>query len=155
MKKEWVQAFVDSTQNVLNTMAFTPLHSHTIKPKENTIQSGDASGVIGLVGKDYVGTMVLSFYAPVILKIASNMFGEEMSEFNDEVLDVIGELTNMISAGAKKHLAGLGIMLEMATPTLIKGESTELKQIFAGDVMTVLCKTEVGEFEIDVALSKK
>ena len=59
------------------------------------------SGIIGMTGSAR-GSLALSFSANSILKIVSNMLGENYKEINGEVRDAVGEITNMISGVARK-----------------------------------------------------
>ena len=66
--------------------------------------SGDAkdgvSGVIGLSGMA-VGAVVLNLPVQVAVKAASVMLAMEITEVNADVLDAVGELTNIIAWNAK------------------------------------------------------
>ena len=72
------------------------------------------------------GTLALSFSEPVILHIATNMLGEPFTEINDEIADLVGELTNMVTGGAKKLLESKGYDFDMATPTVIRGKAQKI-----------------------------
>jgi len=96
MDVKMINPFINATLNVLETMAFVKSEAEKPYLKKNHVAQGDVSGVVGFTG-DTNGTLAVTFDELCILKIVSNMFGEEMTEVNDEIADAVGELTNMIS----------------------------------------------------------
>ncbi|RME61795.1 MAG: chemotaxis protein CheX, partial [Candidatus Dadabacteria bacterium] len=85
----------------------------------------------------------------------SSMVGEEYKEVNGEVADAVGEITNMICAGAKKNLAELGHKFDMATPIVIKGKDTEINEIGETTSTVIPFKTDKGEFVVEISLVPK
>ncbi len=57
------------------------------------------------------------------------MVGEEAQTISPEVVDCIGELTNIISGQARVHIEKLGYKLSAALPTVIVGEKVEISFI--------------------------
>ena len=47
------------------------------------------------------------------------MLGENPGEINDEITDLVGEITNMVTGGAKNILGKKGYDFEMATPVVV------------------------------------
>ena len=50
-----------------------------------------------------------------------NMLGENPGEINDEITDLVGEITNMVTVWAKNILGKKGYDFEMATPVVVAG----------------------------------
>ena len=119
--------------------------------KKDQIASGDVSGVIGLTG-DAKGSLALSFTASCIFAILSNMLGETYTELNDEIYDAVGELTNMISGDARKHLEAEGLIITAAIPTIISGRNHIIKHIVSGPSIIIPFSTAHGPFVVDVCL---
>ena len=95
MDVRFINPFLEGTVTVIKTMAF--LEPVAGKPylKKDNLAKGDISGIIGLTGK-VRGSLALSFSEPCILKIVSNMLGEEMTGITGDIKDAVGEITNMI-----------------------------------------------------------
>ena len=151
MDVKLINPFINATLNVLGTMAF--LKAEPEKPylkKENTAV-GDVSGVIGFTG-EVNGTMTVTFDESCILKIVSNMFGEEMKELNSEITDAVGELTNMISGQARKELEEIGRIFQAAIPTVVLGKNHKIESKTQGTKIAIPFKTEAGNFTIEVCL---
>jgi chemotaxis protein CheX len=90
---------------------------------------GILSGVIGFTGEKLNGCLVLRFDRPSILSIVSGMFMEEIPEVTSEVVDAVGELTNIVLGNAKGGLHDLGYELGMAQPIVVQGDNVYLHQV--------------------------
>lgn len=153
MDVKLVNPFIEATLHVLDTMASTKAQSGKPYLKKEKIAKGDVSGVIGLTG-DTKGTISVSFSEKSILSIVSNMFGDEMKELNDEIMDAVGEITNMISGQARQKLDELGRSLRAAIPSVIMGRDHTITHISNHPVIAVPFKTDNGEFTIEVCLEE-
>jgi len=151
MDAKMINPFINATLNVLGTMAFVKAGAGKPYLKKDDFAQGDVSGVIGFTGKTN-GTMYVTFDESCILKIVSNMFGEEMKEINNEITDAVGELTNMISGQARKELAEIGKVFQGAIPSVITGKSHKLRPMTNGPKIAIPFKTDFGNFIIEVSL---
>lgn len=145
MDYKLVQPFINATLTVLKTMAFTDAHSNPPYLKDEKTANGDVSGVIGLTG-DATGSLSVSFPEKSILIIVSNMFGERMTEVDDEIKDAVGEITNMISGQARQELEGFGMSLESAIPTVISGKDHAIRHITSYPILAITFFLDAGEF---------
>ncbi len=155
MDAKLINPFINATTNVIGTMA--QLEPRPGKPavKMNKLSWGDISGIIGLTGEKATGNMVVSFEEKCILRIVSNMLMEEFTEITDDVVDAVGEITNMISGGAKKELEELGYTFEMAIPVIMKGKNMEITQITKAPIIVIPFETTAGTFVVEANLQKK
>lgn len=146
-----INPFINATSNVLETMAFTK--SEVGKPYLNTddVAKGDVSGVVGFTG-DANGAMSVTFDELCILKIVSNMFGETMTEINNDITDAVGELTNMISGQARRELEALGKIIQGAIPTVVSGKNHKIENMTKGPKIAIPFTTEAGSFTIEICL---
>ena len=150
MKAEYINPFLSGTINVLKTMAsVTPVPG---KPyvKKNKLSIGDISGIIGLTGAKQ-GSVVVSFTKECALKVVSAMLMEEFTDLNDEVRDAVGEITNMISGDARKHLAELGLKFEAGIPTVISGKNHEISHSSNGPCIVIPFKCDGLEFFVEAS----
>ena len=93
--------------------------------KNDRSTSGDVTGVMGLVG-DQKGTICISLRDKGALFIYKTLMGEESDNISPEVVDAIGELTNIISGQARKELESAGVNLKASIPTVVVGKGAEL-----------------------------
>jgi len=148
-----INPFINATSNILETMAFVKSEAGKPYLKNDTTAQGDVSGIVGFIG-DTNGTVAVTFDELCILKIVSNMFGEEMQEINDEISDAVGELTNMISGQARKELAEMDKVFEGTIPTVITGKNHKLETKTQGPKVAIPFTTDFGSFTIEVCLEK-
>jgi len=146
-----INPFINATLNVLETMAFIKSESGKPYLKKDDVAQGDVSGVVGFTGETN-GTVFITFDESCILKIVSNMFGEEIAEINNEITDAVGELTNMISGQARKELEEVGEVFHGAIPSVVTGKNHELIPMTKGPKIAIPFKTDFGSFTIEVAL---
>ncbi|MDR0337103.1 MAG: chemotaxis protein CheX [Planctomycetaceae bacterium] len=91
---------------------------------ENNQALYPVSGIIGISGK-CVGTIVLSMSESVAIKAAATMLMDpDVAEINDEVMDAVGEITNIVCGSAKAKLAQF--QLSMSLPNVLCGTNCRL-----------------------------
>ena len=151
MDVKMINPFISATMNVLETMAFVKSEAGKPYLKKDDVAKGDVSGVIGFTGEAN-GTVSVTFDERSILKIVSNMFGEEVKELNDDVADAVGELTNMISGQARKELEEIGKIFHGAIPTVITGKNHQIDAVTKGPKIAIPFTTDTGSFTIEVCL---
>lgn len=79
----------------------------------------DCSGFIGVSGP-LQGSIVVSLDQDVAFAAAEAFLGSRPSAINAEVIDMVGELTNMIAGAGKDRIGIPGITLGL--PTVITGK---------------------------------
>ncbi|ABV35376.1 putative chemotaxis protein CheX [Shewanella sediminis HAW-EB3] len=121
MNVNFINPFLESLLNVISTMANMQLTPGKPKIKTDNLAKGDVSGLIGMVGPQTKGSLSITFEQGLILEIMQNMLGENPGEINDEITDLVGEITNMVTGGAKNILGDKGYEFEMATPVVVSG----------------------------------
>ncbi len=150
MRAEYINPFVSSLRNAFCTMLSCEARRGEIRMKVDRRVQHCVSGVIGLSGKA-VGTVVLSFSREVALKAASTMLMADATEVNDDVLDAVGELTNMVAGAAKSQLEELE--LHVSLPNVITGTSHEVH--FPSNVtpISISFETDWGPLSLEVGLA--
>ena len=148
-----VNPFINATVNVLETMAFMEIDAGKPYLKKDSVAVGDVSGVLGLTGVAN-GTISVSFEEKCILEVVSNMFGEAMTELNNEIADAVGELTNMISGQARRELGGMGKVFKAAIPSVITGKNHSIIHFTDGPKIAIPFVTGKGKFTIEVCFER-
>jgi chemotaxis protein CheX len=152
MDVRFINPFLMGTMKVLKTMSSVEPNPGRPYLKKDSLASGDVSGVIGLTGGSVVGSMALSFSEEAILKIVSNMLGEEITEVNGDITDAVGEITNMVSGVSRKELEAIGLNLSASIPTVIAGKNHSIKHVLGGPSIIIPFETEDGPFVVDVCI---
>ena len=156
MKAEFINPFLTATKNVLETMCQTTVKASKPQLKKDTMSYGEVTGIIGMASEKVTGCMVLSFSEACILKIVANMLYEDpKSKIDEEIVDAVGELTNMICGGAKSQLAKLNHKFDLATPTMVVGKGVEISYHTEAPTIIIPFSTDCGEFVIEANLAEK
>jgi chemotaxis protein CheX len=121
--------------------------------------SPSASGLIALVGitGDWGGSGVFCCSPVLASKISARMLGSEAGTdrpvIDEEVLDVVAEVTNMLVGNVKNGLESLTGPLAISVPTVIHGRNFQFRNA-CGLKGTSLAFTAEGEqFEVRIALA--
>ncbi|MFB2734245.1 chemotaxis protein CheX [Shewanella mangrovisoli] len=122
MNVNFINPFLQSLLNVISTMASMELTPGKPQIKTDNLAKGDVSGLIGMVGPQTKGSLSITFEQKLVLQIMQNMLGENPGKINEEVTDLVGEITNMVTGGAKNLLGQKGYEFEMATPMVVSGK---------------------------------
>ncbi len=154
MKVEIINPFLEAVSNVLGTMAM--LQSQPGKPslKKDATAQGDVSGIIGMSGKNVAGSMAISFPKQVVFAMVKRMLGDDITEIDETVTDLVGEVTNMVAGGAKNKLMENGYDIGMATPVIVTGEGHQIKHKANGNKIILPFKTEVGDFYVEICFEE-
>lgn len=151
MKAEFINPFLVSMTNVLTTMAQLDSKPGKASIKKSSTASGAVTGIIGMAGEQLKGSFAVSFSEPVIFAITQRMLGEKLTKIDETVIDMVGELTNMATGGAKALLAEEGFDFDMAVPVMISGDGHTIEHSSNGPTIILPFTTEYGDFFIEVS----
>ncbi len=156
MNVAFVNPFLSSFINVIKTMAQLELTPGKPKAKasQDTMARGDVSGLIGMVGSQTKGSLSISFEEGLALEIMRRMLGEAPDSVNEEVSDMVGEITNMVTGGAKRLLGEKGYDFDMATPMVVSGPSHTITHKADGTTVAMPFETEFGKATIELCFDK-
>jgi len=145
-----VNPFLESMSNVLATMAMLEPQAGQVAIKDEDIACGEITGIIGLVGDNFKASLAVSFSRPVILEITARMLGEEITDIDDTVIDLVGEITNMVTGGAKNLLDQKGYSIGLSTPMVVTGVNHKVTHKAKGPRIVAPFTLEAGEFFVEV-----
>ena len=133
----------------MSTMA--KLELTPLKPslKKNSVAKGDVSGLIGMVSEQAKGSLSITFEASLALATMKGMVGESPDEVNSEITDLVGEITNMVTGGAKRQLSEKGFEFDMATPMVVSGKNHTIHHKAKGSVIIIPLRSEYGKAFIE------
>lgn len=152
MDVSFINHFIESAANVFNTMLDCPLKRTSLRLKTEAQPAHEVSAIIGLSGM-HVGSLVLSLSREVALKATERLLLVEFDDVTADVVDAVGELSNMIAGGAKAAMAHLNLSLGL--PNVIVGKCQKI--YFPGDVspITVSFTTAWGDLAIEVGFDTR
>jgi len=151
MDVEYINPFLNGTLEVLKTMAsFQPVPG---KPyvKKDDLAHGDVSGIIGITG-DAIGSLAISFSESCICNVVGRMLGETFTVINHDVLDAVGELTNMISGVSRTQMEKKGMTVFAAIPSVVFGANHTINHILKSPSIVIPFTSPSGPFFVDVCI---
>ncbi|MCY0966674.1 chemotaxis protein CheX [Parathalassolituus penaei] len=154
MNVVFINAFVESINNILVTMASMSCEYQKPYIKQDQQPLGVVTGMIPMAGDNVKGSLAISFSEGAILKISSKMLGEEITSLEDGCTDLTGEITNMLSGGARKILWEKGYDFDMAQPHLLTGTQM-IEHEVTGPVMVIPFVTRSGPFFIEAVFASR
>jgi chemotaxis protein CheX len=152
MRADYINPFIASLINTFETMVACPLTRGTLYLRGNETKLHHVSGVIGLSGFAQ-GTVVLSLEKNVAQEVAAALLmcdADSLSE--SDMVDAVGELTNMVSGAAKAKLDEY--QLSISLPSVVLGDGHVI--CFPSDV-TPICvpfTCQWGSLKIEVGLAE-
>lgn len=155
MKIEYINPFLNAVDNAMKTMVGVSPERDKPYLKENRSTTGDITGIIGFAEKRISGSVALSFPTKTILKIYELMMGDSVEEINDEVDDIVGELTNIVVGGAKKDFSELGLPFNISLPLVVSGKNHIIKHKHDNPVMVIPYSVEGNKFVMEISLLVK
>lgn len=128
-KENVINAICVGLQETLSMMA--QVQAKFEKPSIEMIwkTKGDVTGVIDFETTNFRGSLYIHFPSEVLIKIYNTMVGESQTTVTPEVIDCIGEISNMAYGVAKGKLDPLKLNFSMSLPKALK--TPELKRIAA------------------------
>ena len=147
---EFINPFIIAVSKTLETMVGCKVVREPPQLKKEKSALYPVSGIIGLSGV-IVGTVVLTMCETLALKCASTMLMEEYKEFNCDVFDAVGELTNVIAGNAKAQLEEY--KLNLSLPNVIYGKDAELRFPERCQPISIPFQTDFGPLAIEIGFT--
>lgn len=122
----------------------------SVEQSETAIHVERVVALIGLAGP-YNGTGMISCSPALACKLASEMLMENLNAIDGEVLDAIGELSNMIFGNVKNMLEQQIGPFGLSIPTIIFGRNFWTRSI--GEQWIVV-PIKVNEFDLELQLCR-
>ena len=143
---------ISNTERVFSVMLGMCVTARTTRIDQDA--QGQDGGVVALVGfvGQWVGTGSVSCSSQMACKLSSKMLLADYPEVNEEVLDAMGEITNMIVGNFKDAAEPILGPMGLSTPTVIYGDSFRTRNM-NGKVWTTVpfeCEGETIEVKICV-----
>ncbi len=153
MKADLINPFIEATLNTLETSASTRAEREKPYVRRSLSSTGPVTGVLKMSG-DLNAIVTITFSKQGILSIVSRLFGETMSELNDEIKDAVGEISNMISGQAANTLVQGGGKYKVGLDGVIMGEEHRIPHIGPFPPVAMPFKTEDGEFTLEISFEQ-
>jgi chemotaxis protein CheX len=145
-----VNPFIEGTLHILDTTAFVKVKPENPFLKKDRKSQGDITGLLEISG-DLNGTAAISFSEKSILGVVSAMFGEEMTEINEEINDAVGEISNMVAGHVTTKIAEMDKKVKVKFKEIKSGQDVEIEHVEGGEhVLALPFRTTKGKVVIEV-----
>ena len=74
------------------------------------------------------------------------MIGVELNSIDDTITDLVGEITNMVTGGAKQILIDAGHKFEMTAPSVASGKDHEIQHQSLKKIIHIPFESSCGIF---------
>ena len=154
MNVDFINPFITASINVFRT--FATLESTPGAPGVSVSlkRSGYVNGFIGLEGHGISGYFVINFSRIFLQQIFRNLFGSQNVSSKAELFDAAGELTNMISGGAKAELSQQGFFFDVDVPRITQSVPDIPDHLKKNPVIIVPFDTKAGDYTIQASVLK-
>ncbi len=137
---------LDSIRSVFQTMCGLSVEVD----ETNEAHQHHVSGIISLSG-EVKATLVFSMHQEVVFAAAEGMLGVRPSEFDADVVDLVGELSNMVVGNAKERMKLKGVSLGL--PTVVLGGQHEIAYRSNVTITVLRFKSEFGPLVIEFGMA--
>ncbi len=136
MDVRYTQSFVVGITHVFKTMCDIDLVHQDAFAKDDRTTTAELTGVIGFTG-DKKGVMSFSTSASGARTIYARLVREEYDRITPEIVDAVGEITNIISGQARKELEKESLHLMAHVPMVFVGKGVQISYITRGSIITI------------------
>jgi chemotaxis protein CheX len=147
---DYINPFLHSTVTVFSRLANLEVRRNAPFIRQNFAPQYDVTGIIGLTGKA-TGTVAVSFSKQIAISLTESLLGEQPPDINAQVVDAVGELTNMIAGSAKAELESL--QLSLGLPTVLIGKATCVAFPSCAIPISIPFESSMGPLVVEVGIS--
>jgi len=152
LPSEMADMLFSTTQEVFTSMLGSDIQRVSAPEAERSTPFDGVLSLIGLAGA-LIGNGALVCSAEAACDLSSHLLCTEFSQVDEEVLDAVGEITNMIVGGFKNLLESHVGMLQMSIPSVIFGKNICTRDAKADVAVVVRCAFPGGEVALTVRLA--
>ena len=154
MDAKLVNPFVDAFTAVMPQIGFAEPKRTKMGVKAQNAVSLGVSVIVGFT-KQVRGNIVYNMSEDTAKFIASTMMmGMPIDNFDDMAQSAISEMSNMLTATAATNLAGMGLEVDISTPSLSIGQNFQVK-ISDTNYLTVEMDLAGHLVELDIAVEQQ
>lgn len=149
IKTEYIVPFVEAMANVFKTMLNVEVRRGALYLKDGFQPSEEITAVIGLSGMAK-GSVLLGLSRQIAMQVTSILLNERCESIDHNVIDAVGELTNMIAGAAKARLEEL--KMSIGLPTVVVGRNHSIMFPTGAIPIGIPFDSELGQLCLEVSL---
>lgn len=143
-----------AVREIFSTMVMMDISMGPATDRGMDMHRASVTGMVGLAG---TRRGVLAIHTPdaVAMAITANFLGAAVTAINDDVLDAIGEVSNMLGGSVKSILDEGGNGIQLSLPSIIYGEEYSFQQHTEYEVLSLPFSGAAGEFQVEIQLARE
>lgn len=149
MDVSFINAFICAANDTFTTMLQIKLTVGEPALKQKVKYTSEITGSIGFSGKAQ-GFIAFSYTKDMAINIVSKLIGTQLHDLGMDVVDGIGEITNIVAGNAKQYLPDLALSISL--PNIIIGSEYKIFGVSQIPVIVVPLQCELGKCIMEVAL---
>jgi len=151
-QKEMADMLFAATQEVFTSMLGSEIQPVEVPEATCSSQFDGVLSLIGLAGA-LIGNGALVCSAEAACAMSALLLCTEFPQVDEQVLDAVGEITNMIVGGFKNLLEAHVGRMQMSIPSVIWGKNIARRDSKADVTVQARCVFPQGEFGLTVRLA--
>ena len=119
--EQYIQPFIKVTKSVFRELCQTDIEPGRVffMSRDLGESNWDISGIIGLSG-EVSGAVAISMRDITAFKVTTILTGAEHSSFDEDAIDVVGEIINIIAGNVKKDFED-SLRTQISLPSIVRG----------------------------------
>jgi len=154
MNVDYINPFIATSVKVFNTFAQIKSIPGSPTVAASLTKNGFVNGFIGLDGHGISGYFVINFSQIFLRQLYMSLFDTQTISSKAELFDAAGELTNMISGGAKAELSQQGFFFDVDVPKIFQTIPVIPENLKQNPVILVPFETRLGTYVIQASILK-
>lgn len=150
VKAEFVNPFLVSASQVLQTETGTEVTQGQVRLEESPLESDEVTVLIGVVGRAQ-GLVLYGMTEETGCNLVAAMTGESVPVFDAMCESAVAELGNVITGLASGELEAAGYPCKIAPPSVVVGKGTSISTLSIKRLVIPL-ETSLGSITVHVAL---
>jgi chemotaxis protein CheX len=151
-QNEMAEMLFAATQEVFTSMLGSEIQQVSAPEAQRSTPFDGVLSLIGLAGA-LIGNGALVCSAETACDLSSKLLGAEFLRVDEEVLDAVGEITNMVVGGFKNLLEAHVGPLQMSIPSIVFGKNICTRDAKADVAVAVRYAFPGGEFGLTIRLA--
>ena len=151
MRADFINPLIQATVDTFTMMLGVEPRRTNVLVKRGTVETYGLSGIIKVEGR-VDGAIVLNMPEEVALSVASGFTGEELNLVTADVVDAIGELTNIVAGDAKTRLFDQGYDFDISLPRVVLGRNLVTIGSARAPWVVISFQSNVGSFDLEASM---
>ena len=153
MNVKYINPFISASMDVFSTFAGVESRPGSPSVRLTPLTDQDVNGFITLNGHGINGYFIINFSSRFLKEILTEIF-DHTDAVNEEINDLAGELTNMITGSAKAELSKRGYFFDVAVPRISHTAPEIPSEMKKKPVIIVPFATKAGKFHIEASFQR-